>query len=304
MSLLSLIRVFKMGLKNFWRNIWLSLATTGIMVLTIFSVALLVILNIIGDTALRSLEQKLDVSIYFKSETTEEEIQPVLRKIDSMDEVLEAKFVSKDEALEQFKEKHGDKPLIIASLDELDDNPLQPTIVVKARSPEDFAAIAQVLQDDKYQPLVEDFNYEDNRFIIERLTNATNTVERVGIGLSIGFAIISVLVMFNTVRLTMYTQKEEIGIMRLVGASNMFITAPYIIEGMLYGFFATILSTGILYVLLNYMSPLINRFLENQADIFAYFLGNFLLIVLAQLVFGAALGVLSSMIAIRRYLKV
>lgn len=304
MSLLSLVRVFKMGLKNFWRNIWLSIATTGIMVLTIFSVALLVILNIIGDTALRSLEQKLDVSIYFKTETTEEEIQPVLRKIDSMDEVLEARFVSKDEALEQFKEKHGDKPLIIASLDELDENPLQPTIVVKARSPEDFAAIAQVLQDDKYQSLVEDFNYEDNRFIIERLTSATNTVERVGIGLSIGFAIISVLVMFNTVRLTMYTQKEEIGIMRLVGASNMFITAPYIIEGMLYGFFATILSTGILYVLLNYMSPLINRFLENQADIFSYFLSNFLLIVLAQLVFGAALGVLSSMIAIRRYLKV
>lgn len=304
MTWLSLIRVFRMGLKNFWRNIWLSIATTGIMVLTIFSVALLVILNLIGDSALRSLEQKIDVSIYFKTEVTEDQVQPVLRKLETMEEVREAKYVSKDEALEQFKQKHGDKPLIIASLDELDENPLQPTIVVKARSPEDFTAIAGVLQDEKYQDLIEEFNYEDNRTIIERLNSATQTVEKVGIGLSIGFAIISVLVMFNTVRLTMYTQKEEIGIMRLVGASNMFITAPYIIEGALYGFFATILSTGILYLLLSYMSPIINRFLEYQADILAYFNQNFLYIVAAELFFGAALGVISSMIAIRRYLKV
>lgn len=304
MTWLSLIRVFRMGLKNFWRNIWLSIATTGIMVLTIFSVALLVILNLIGDSALRSLEQKIDVSIYFKTEVTEDQVQPVLRKLETMEEVREAKYVSKDEALEQFKQKHGDKPLIIASLDELDENPLQPTIVVKARSPEDFTAIAGVLQDEKYQDLIEEFNYEDNRAIIERLNSATQTVEKVGIGLSIGFAIISVLVMFNTVRLTMYTQKEEIGIMRLVGASNMFITAPYIIEGALYGFFATILSTGILYLLLSYMSPIINRFLEYQADILAYFNQNFLYIVAAELFFGAALGVISSMIAIRRYLKV
>lgn len=304
MSWLSLIRVLKMGLKNFWRNIWLSIATTGIMVLTIFSVALLVILNIIGDTALRSLEQKIDVSIYFKTEIAEDEIRPILRKLESMEEVREAVFVPKEEALESFKEKHSDKPLIIASLNELDENPLQPTVVVKARSPNDFASIAEVLQEDKYQDLVEDFNYEDNRAIIDRLTNATNTVEKVGIGLSIGFAIISVLVMFNTVRLTMYTQKEEIGIMRLVGASNMFITAPYIIEGLLYGFFATIISTGILYILLGYLQPIINRFLEYQADIFAYFGENFFIVIAAELLFGAALGVLSSMIAIRRYLKV
>lgn len=301
---LSAIRVLKFGLKNFWRNIWLSLATTGIMILTIFTIAVLVILNLVGDTALKSLEQKVDVSVYFNSDVTKEQIDPVEERLNSMPEVRETKYISKEEALESFRNKHGDNPLIIASLSELEENPLQPTLVVKARNPEDYDAISSILKDSQYEGLIQNFNYEDNQVIIDKLTKTTKTIEKIGIGVSISFAFIAVLVMFNTIRLTIYTQKEEISIMRLVGASNRFIVAPYILEGIIYGFVATLFSTIILFSFLKYLSPMISNFLENQVDIYKYFNSHFLIIFASELLFGTVLGIFSSMIAIRRYLKV
>lgn len=301
---LSAVRVLKMGLKNFWRNIWLSIATTGIMVLTIFSIASLVILNLIADVALQSLEQKIDVSVYFKTETVEDEIIPIKERIEALPETKEVVYKTKEEVLEEFKVTHQNNPLILDSLNELENNPLNPTLKIKAKKPEDFSVISDVLNEEQYSGVIEKFNYEDNRPIIEKLNQTTQTLGKAGIGVSIGFAVIAVLVMFNTVRLTMYTQKDEISIMRLVGANNTFITTPYIIEGILYGFFATILSTVFLFILLKYLSPILNRFLEYQADIFSYFQENILLIILLQLAFGAALGIVSSFIAIRRYLKV
>lgn len=301
---LSAVRVLKMGLKNFWRNIWLSIATTGIMVLTIFSIASLVILNLIADVALQSLEQKIDVSVYFKTETVEDEIIPIKERIEALPETKEVVYKTKEEVLEEFKVTHKNNPLILDSLNELENNPLNPTLKIKAKKPEDFSVISDVLNEEQYSGVIEKFNYEDNRPIIEKLNQTTQTLGKAGIGVSIGFAVIAVLVMFNTVRLTMYTQKDEISIMRLVGANNTFITTPYIIEGILYGFFATILSTVFLFILLKYLSPILNRFLEYQADIFSYFQENILLIIFLQLAFGAALGIVSSFIAIRRYLKV
>lgn len=301
---LSVVRVLKMGLKNFWRNIWLSLATTGIMVLTIFSIASLVILNLIADVALQSLEQKIDVSVYFKTDITEDEIQPIRDRVEGLEETREVTFVTKEEALENFKQQHQDNPLILESLEELDENPLNPTLKIKAQKTEDFSKISKVLEEEQYAEQIEKFNYDDNRPIIDRLTQTTQTLEKAGIGISIAFALIAVLVMFNTVRLTIYTQKDEISIMRLVGANNTFITVPYVIEGILYGFFATIISTVILYVILRYLSPILSKFLEYDSDIFLHFQENLLLIVLFQLAFGALLGIVSSFIAIRRYLKV
>lgn len=293
-----------MGLKNFWRNIWLSVATTGIMILTIFSIAVLLIMNMVGDVALRSLEQKVDVSIYFKSDVTEEQIVPIQERLQTMPEVKEMTFVGKEKALEEFKNKHGDNPQIIASLAELDDNPLQPTLIVKARNPEDYDTISAVLKDDQYKGLIQKFNYEDNQQIINKLSRTVQTIEKIGVGLSLSFAFIAVLVMFNTIRLTIFTQREEISIMRLVGASNGFIVAPYIIEGVLYGFFATIFSTIILSTFLKYLSPALSNFLENQVNIYNYFSNHILQIVGAELLFGIFLGIFSSLIAIRRYLKV
>jgi len=301
---LSAARALKMGLKNFWRNIWLSVATTGIMILTIFSIASLMIMNLVGDTALKTLEQKVDVSVYFKSEVTNEQVEPVKDRLKNMPEVKETIFVTKEEALEEFRKKHSDNSLIIASLSELEENPLQPTLKIKARNPEDYDAISIILRDEQYEGLIQKFNYEDNQVIIDKLNKTTKTIEKVGIGVSISFAFIALLVMFNTIRLTIYTQREEISIMRLVGASSKFIVAPYVIEGMMYGFFATIFSTIILFISLKSMSPMISSFLENQVDIYQYFTSHLLSIVALEFLLGILLGIFSSVIAIRRYLKV
>lgn len=301
----SLWRVVKFGFKNFWRNIWLSFATTLIMVLTLFSISLLIVLNLYGDLIIQDIKNKIDVTVFFKENTAELQIQELSHVLETMDEIEEIKYVSKDEALKIFQEKHGDNPLILSSIAELDDNPLRATLVIRAKNPENYDQIANFLDSERHKPIIEKFNFDDNKEIISKISSTLSIIRRVGIGISVIFCIVVLVVMFNTIRMTIYTEKDEISIMRLVGATNSFIQIPYIIEGMLYGIFASVISTIIIYPLIAHFSPKINEFFQiTNIDTSIFISENLLFIIGAQMFLGVFLGVVSSLIAIRKYLSV
>lgn len=300
----TLLRILRFGFKNYFRNIWLSIAASGIMVITILTISVLFLLNWVGDMTLNIVKDKVDISIFLRSDVSENEINQVRNKLLSLSEVKTITFVSKEEALRNFQKKHQENSLMLSSIMELDDNPLQPTLVVKARYPEDYSAIADHLQIEQFDNIVEKVNYEDNRDIINKLTLISENLRKVGIGLSIVFGFVVILVVFNTVRLTIYTQKEEIKIMRLVGATNNFIRMPFIVEGILYGFIGGIIAFFILYPIVSYSSPFINEFLENQGiDITSYFIENIIFIIIFEISVGIILGIISSYLAVRRYLR-
>ncbi len=300
----TLLRILRFGFKNYFRNIWLSIAASGIMVITILTISILFLLNWVGDMTLNIVKDKVDISIFLRSDVSESEINQVRNKLLSLSEVKTITFVSKEEALRNFQKKHQENSLMLSSIMELDDNPLQPTLVVKARYPEDYSAIADHLQIEQFDNIVEKVNYEDNRDIINKLTSISENLRKVGIGLSIVFGFVVILVVFNTVRLTIYTQKEEIKIMRLVGATNNFIRMPFIVEGILYGFIGGIIAFFILYPIVSYSSPFINEFLENQGiDITSYFIENIIFIIIFEISVGIILGIISSYLAVRRYLR-
>lgn len=305
MKLVSLLRVIKFGVKNFWRNIWLSIATTLVMILTLFTISSLLILNILGKTALDSVKAKIDISVYLKSTAKEEDINEIKNGLMSLPEVKSIDVISKEEALNIFKEKHRDNPLILSSIEELGENPMQASLIVKARNPEDYTIISNLLEKDQYKKIIDKVTFEDNQKIIEKIISMTMAIEKAGIAISLIFGLITVIFMFNTIKLTIYAQKDEIKVMRLVGATSQFIRLPYILESILYGMIASFICTGLIYFLLKYFSPPITSFIEGEpSNLFTYLNIRIWQLLFLQMGVGIILSIISSSMALRKYLQI
>jgi cell division transport system permease protein len=224
-----------------------------------------------------------------------------------MSEVKELNYISASEALENFKEKNKDNPTILESLEAIGENPLGATITVKAKNLEDYPTILKSLEDEKYKDIIQDKDkdFENNQQVIQTLTRITKKINQVGLILAVVFSLVAILVVFNTIRITIYTHREEIGIMKLVGASNIFVRAPFIFESIFYGILASLICLAILYSLINTISPFLDRFFEGYSlDVVGYFNSQFWIVAGLQLLFSVFLSMVSSAIAIGRYLRV
>ena len=297
-----LFRIIKYGFQSFVRNGWLSTATIAIMGLTLFVVHSLVLFSVITQTALATLQDKIDVSVYFNVTAPEDEVLGIKTSLERLSEVKSVEYISREEALDSFKARHTGEETISRALEELDENPLGASINIKANDPREYAAIAAYLGNETLSRFVEKVNYTQNQFIIDRLIRVTDAVESGGAVLAGALVAIALLVSFNTVRLAIYSNREEIGIMRLVGASNGFIRGPYIVEGILYGFVSAIISLGIAAPLVNLSSPYVAVFMP-EINLSNYFVGNLSRLLGIQLLIGVGLGMISSAFAVRKYLR-
>ena len=287
---------------NFWRNGWVSLATILVMVITLFVLGSLIFGRALLNSTLSQLEDKVDITVYFKTGANEGEILSMKDKLSKLDEVKEINYISSEKALQDFRERHADNALITQSLDELAENPLGANLNIKAKDTSQYESIARFLEASAISS-IDKINFRQNKAIIERLGNILNASRNAGIGATLVLGIIAVLVAFNTIRLAIYTSKDEITVMRLVGASSRHIRGPFIVEGIMYGVFAAIFTMFIFYPLTLWLGPLAERFF-NGPDLFAYYISNFFQIFAILLAAGVGLGSLSSYIATRRYLKV
>ncbi len=297
------LRIIKYGFLSFWRNALLSTATLSVIVLALLVFEGLIISNILTKTALINLQEKIDISIYFKNDTPEDDILKIKKSVESLAEVKGVEYISRDKALEIFKEKHKDDAAISQSLEELEDNPLLASLNIKAKNPQEYGIIADYLDKTDFKSWFEKVTYAQNAIVIERLGRIIDTAEKGGLILIVFLALIAILITFNTIRLAIYSNREEIGIMRLVGASNSFIRGPYVVEGVIYGLLAGIFSVIIALPIVYFASPYIKIFIS-EMDLWNYFSSNLIGILGYQLVFGIVLGVVSSIIAIRKHLRV
>jgi cell division transport system permease protein len=304
MESIAIYRAIKTGVINFWRNFWLSATATLIMIVTLTILTLILILFSLTSFAVHNVQERVDVSIYFKSQVSEDQIQTIRKDLEKLPQIASVNYVSSAEALELFKQRHINDPLITESLAQLTENPLPPTIQIKAKELDQYPEIVSELQKSEYQQFIRDVNFEDNRIVIERLSKILDIVKRAGLALAIVFALIAVLVIFNTIRLTIYNRREEVEIMRLVGATSWYIRWPFIIESMLYGIAASIITIILTIPVYGSLIPRMNTYLgiAPEAQSFIHF--SLFSLFLIQLLVALFLGILSSMIAIRRYLKI
>ena len=296
-------RIFNAGWVNFKRNSYLSLGTTGVMVLVLLLFSGLMAVNYVSFQVVSTLQGKVDVSVYFKAEATEEDILEVKNDLENLGEVKTVEYVSKDQALNDFKEKHAGDALVQDSLAELDYNPLQASLNVKAQNSSQYAAVVSFLEANKFRSIVDKINFYENEEVIKKIDRLYSGIQNWGFIATMALALVAVLVTFNTIRLTIYNQRQEIEIMRLVGGSNWHIKAPYLVEGGLYGALASAVTLVIFYPVLVFASPKIETLMPD-VGLMNYFVSNILQFAGTIFFVGILLGVASSFIAIRKFLKV
>ncbi len=302
MLLLTLRRTFYSGFTHFRRNGWLSFAVISIISLTLLIISTLIVLSIAANLVIKSVQDKVDISVYFKSDVEESRIMEFRSTVLQYKEVKSADYISKDRALAEFKSKNADNPVIMQSIDAIGDNPLNASVNIKAVTPDKYDVIATAVQNSAYKDDISRINYAKNKIVIERLNNVLSTTRKVGATLAALFSLIAILITFNAIRITIYAHRQEIEIMRLVGASNPYIRMPFIFEGIIYGAASAIIVMLILFPIIKIAAPFIAGAVSVK-DVQTNFMHYFWLIFLVQLITGIALGTISSLIAIRRYLK-
>lgn len=260
------------------------------------------LVGVVSNIVLGELEDKIDIAVYFYPNSSEVDIFNIKDSISSLPGVKEVAYVSQEQALLEFKERHKTDQVILGSLQELDDNPLEATLNIKARNPLRLAEVAGFIKDKKY-PIVDKINYFENQVVIDKLSSIMSGIRNTGLSVILVLALVAVLVAFNTVRIAIWSAREEINIMRLVGASSWFVRGPFIFEGVIHGITSGGLASLLFYPSLWILSPKLLAVIPS-IDLYVYFQNNFLQFTGILMGIGVVLGVFSSFIAIRKYLKV
>ncbi|MDO8523704.1 MAG: permease-like cell division protein FtsX [bacterium] len=299
-------RVLRSGFMSLVRNSFVSLASIFVMTMTLLIVGFLMFVNALVSDFVSYVQDKVDVNVYFVIDVDEGAILDLKTALQNIPEVAQVTYTSRDDALAAFRAKHQDDQLTLQALDELGENPFGAELSVKAKDPSQYEAIAQFLDDravdSNGKPFIDSVNYLQNKAIIEQLQKVTSYVQRFGWGTILIFAIASILITFNTIRLAIYTAREEISVMRLVGASNMYIRGPFIVEGTLYGILSGVFAVIIFFPFTWFLKgPSQSLF---GSDIFSYYISHLWFFILVLLGIGAVLGAVSSFFAVRKYLSV
>ncbi|MFA7252463.1 MAG: permease-like cell division protein FtsX [Candidatus Paceibacterota bacterium] len=300
-------RVFRAGLTNFWRNGFVSLSSLVVMFITLFMISSLIFMSAILQFSLKEIKDKVDINVYFTSRASEADIFSLKKSIETISEVDNVTYVSKEEALANFKERHQDDALTLEALDELGENPLTASLSIKAKEPSQYESIAKFLGgadgSASTNPIIEKVNYYQNKVVIDKLTKITSAANTVGFWVAILFLIISIVITFNTIRLAIFISKDEISVMRLVGASGRYVKGPFVVSGILYGIVSAILVIVVFFGLTFWVGNLSKNFFIGL-DLFDFYLKNFGQIFLIVFGSGIALGAISSYLAVHRYLKI
>ncbi|MFH0854770.1 MAG: permease-like cell division protein FtsX [bacterium] len=304
--LISFYRVIKFAFQNFWRNIWLSFATIIILTLTFLTISFLLIFNVVAKQSIKVIEDKIDISVYFKQDIAEEDITQSQFKLLSLPWTKNIKYISREQAFENFKIKHFDNNKLIEILKELEENPLGASLIITAKDMEGYNSIIDILSGNEFNEKIQNTETDFNNYkrAIERISFITTKVKQIGAVVSIILAFIAILIVFYTIKIAIYTHKEEIAIMKLVGAGNAFIKAPFLIESIIYTILSCLLSLIILYPLIKFLNPHIEFFVGADFNLLDYFKNNSLSILGWPLLGAIALNLISSTVALGKYLKV
>lgn len=300
-------RVARYGLIGFIRNAFVSLAAVLIMTITLFVLAGVLISGAALQSTLDQLTKKVDVNVYFTTTATEEQISDLQQKLQALPEVAEVTYTSREQALAEFRERHKNDQLTLQALDELGSNPLGASLAVRAKETSQYESIArfldaQVEAEEGTVPVIEKVNFYQNKTAIDKLTEIIQTSQKIAITIAIIFGLASVLIAFNTIRLAIYTNRDEIGVMKIVGAGRWYVRGPFVIAGVLYGVLGALLVLIVLYPVMAWLGPSSERFF-GSFNTFTYFKESFTFLFFVLMGTGIALGSLSSFLAVRRYLR-
>ena len=302
---MTLQRIIKAGFLNFYRNGLITWAAVLVTTISLVVITSLLFLQVVLNLWLSQITDKVDVTIYFTVDAPEDKIMALKDSLMKLPEVADVTYTSAEENLRNFRQRHADDYSEIQALDELGFNPLEAYLGVKAKEISQYASIANFINSDDSlmsgpNSIVREVNYHKNKDVIDKVNSIISGAQKLGFLTTMVLVVISIIITFNTIRLTIFISKEEIGVMRLVGASKMRVRGPFMIEGAIYGVVATVLTMLIFWPTTMWLGRHMTGFLG--LNLYDYYLSNFIQIFLIVLLSGMILGMVSSFLAVRKYL--
>ncbi len=318
MILTTFKRIVRTGFVDFWRNGFLSFAAIVVITLSLCSFGALLFASVSARALLTDVESKVDINVYFSLTAPEADILALQKDINKLPEVAETTYISRADVLNNFKTKWQNNALIMQGLDEIGTNPFPATLNVKAKDPGEYGGIANYLENKNPEdatgtPIIEKVNYQENKLIIDRLNQIIPFIEQTGLIIAVILILVAVIVVWNTIRLIIFTAKDEISVMKLVGASNIYVRGPLVISGIMYGIVSGLITLALMAAFAHWSDTLIIKLVgvelaANFGSIINilsdYFMQNLLQIFVLIVGAGIILGGVSSYIAARRYLRV
>ncbi|MEI8143059.1 MAG: permease-like cell division protein FtsX [Candidatus Berkelbacteria bacterium] len=305
MLLISIYRILKTSMLSLWRSRWLALASTIMMFLTLFTISFFVSLLIITNKTNENLRDKVDIIVYFKSDATDDQVLALKNLLLTRSDVKTVKYVSKEDALVSWQEmwKSYQKDDQAESVVSSEFNPLPRSIEIKTEQLQNVDGVYNFVNTQANAPIISSISYEQNKKVVDRLLKLSSFVKILGWTLSSIFVLISVVIIYNTISLAIYARSEEIEIMKLVGASSLYIQGPFFVEGVVYAILGSILTGTVLLSVLKLILPTVEKYLE-VSNLNSNYLGlNIWYIIGFEFLVGLLLGIICSLLAVRQHLK-
>ncbi|MCC7005007.1 ABC transporter permease [Candidatus Nomurabacteria bacterium] len=300
-------RIAKTGFVNFWRNTFVSVSSVLVMIVTLFVIGLIILSGALLNYSLDAVKNKVDINVYFVNSAQESEILAMKKNLEALPQVKQVEYVSREAAIEAFKTRHENNEIILQALDELNDNPLGAILNVRAKDPSQYESISNFLDQNGAgkggDGIIEKVNYAQNKFAIDKLSAIISSGTKLGFIVAMLLIIISIMISFNTIRLVIYMARDEISVMKLVGASNWYVRGPFIVGGIMYGAISAIITIVLFFPFTYWLGPITDNFFIGM-NIFHYYLSywwEFLFIILLT---GVFVGAVSSFWAVKKYLQV
>ncbi|RJQ35532.1 FtsX-like permease family protein [Candidatus Parcubacteria bacterium] len=303
----SILRIFKFAFQGFFRNFWLSLVTITMMLMAVLSVTLLMGMDYIREVTIKGVENKVDVLVEMKLEADREQVESLVNDLDELSEVKVVDIITPEENWQMFLENNKDSEATqVLEVFEEDENPFPYFLAIQAYELDQYPKILEFINQEKYSAFVQSSDADTHEQVINKINDLANFVNKYSWYITGLFVLISIVVIFNTIRMSIYTRQSEITIMKLVGASNWVVRTPFVIESVLYSLAAVLIVMVIIYPLLNFIQPSLNTYFDGiqAVNIAKYFKDNYLQIFGTQFLGLALINMISTSLAVRKYLKV
>lgn len=307
-KLINFRRVFLSGFSSFFRNAWLSTAATIVMTITLSSILLTLLAIYTSNNTIKSFTDRIDASIYFSADAKKSQIDGLINDLKQNPNlgVREVTYISSEQAKETYVAENAGNVLELQAIAQLDVKEAFPaSLKVKTNETKKLNEVLDFAKQPQYTSIVDQksFNNTDKRTAVDRLGDIARFLRNVGLVASVIFGVISILVILNTIRMAIFNRKNEIEIMRLIGASRWYIRGPFLVESMVYGLIAGILSSALFYLVVLTQAPKIGDYVEEIRPTIDKFQELSWVVIPGTIVLGMLIGLFSSVLAIRKHLK-
>lgn len=296
-------RIIRSGFIGFWRNAYVSIASIFVMSIALFVIGTALFVDQLLMASLQNIQSRVDINVYFTTDAPTEQVLSLQGQLEELPEVAGVSYTSREQALAQYRERNRNEAAAIQALEELEENPLGASLAVQAVDTAQYESIAQYLEgQEQHAGIIDAVNFADNREAIDRLTGIIAAVENATFVVMLILIVAAILITFNTIRLAIYTTRDEIAVMRLVGASNTYIRGPFMLQGVMYGVIAGLVALLVLYPMSLWLSPKTESFFE--FNLYEYFISDLYVIAAVVIGIGVVMGLISSVFAVARYLRI